>query len=132
MHRGFLKVGILLGLFSVILGAFGAHFLKQHFPDNIVNTFETAVRYQFYHSFALLINGILYKEFPNNEIRRAGRNFIGGIILFCGSLYLLIIINLNHNIHFNWIGSITPVGGVLFIAGWLKLFLGLKKEKNKI
>ena len=69
MHKGFLKTAALLGVFSVVLGAFAAHSLKQTISDYAVGIFETGVRYQFYHVFALLACGILYKEFQNKFIK---------------------------------------------------------------
>ncbi len=86
MHKGFLKTATFLGALSVAFGAFAAHSLKQHVSDYAVSIFETAVRYQFYHVFALLVAGILYKEFHHNLIRWAGNLFVVGIILFSGSL----------------------------------------------
>ncbi|MEZ5029183.1 MAG: DUF423 domain-containing protein [Ferruginibacter sp.] len=91
-----------------------------------MQVFETAVRYQFFHVFALLAAGILYKDFTNKLIRWAGYFFITGIILFCGSLYLLCYVK-QQALPFNWIGAITPFGGAAFIAGWLCLFAGLNK-----
>jgi uncharacterized membrane protein YgdD (TMEM256/DUF423 family) len=129
MHKGFLKTGVLLGAFSVILGAFAAHTLKQTISDYAVSIFETGVRYQFYHAFALLAVGILYKEFPNRFLTAAGILFILGIILFCGSLYGLAFIKGAVLAGYNWVGVITPFGGLCFIAGWLSLFFGLNSKR---
>jgi uncharacterized membrane protein YgdD (TMEM256/DUF423 family) len=126
MHKGFLKTATLLGALSVALGAFAAHSLKQHISDYAVSIFETAVRYQFYHSFALLAVGILYKEFPNKFIQWAGKLFIAGIIFFCISLYILTFIKAAVLPAYDWVGAITPIGGLCFIFGWLCLFLGIK------
>jgi uncharacterized membrane protein YgdD (TMEM256/DUF423 family) len=127
MHKPFIKTAALLGALSVMLGAFAAHGLKQVLsPDNL-QIFETAVRYQFYHVFALLAVGILYKEFPGKFMQWAGRLFIAGIILFSGSLYLLCYVK--HNaLPLNWLGAITPFGGVAFIAGWVMLFWAVLKR----
>ena len=76
MHKSFLKIATLLGALAVLLGAFGAHSLKQVVSDNAVNTFETGVRYQFYHVFALLAAGLIYKDFTNKWISYAGKFFI--------------------------------------------------------
>src|SRR6188472_3320915 len=89
MHKDFLRTAAVLGLLSVALGAFAAHGLKKSISADAVNIFETGVRYQFYHVFALLAAGILYKEFPNKFIRWAGIFFIAGVFLFSGSLYCL-------------------------------------------
>lgn len=128
MHKSFLKTATLLGALSVILGAFAAHKLKELFtPDNL-SVFETAVRYQFYHVFALLAVGILYANFSSAKMRWAGYLFILGIILFSGSLYLLCYIKYSGAAGLNWIGAITPVGGAAFIAGWLMLFVAVSKK----
>ena len=127
MHKLFLKTAAITGALSVILGAFAAHGLKQLLsPDNL-QIFETAVRYQFYHVFALLMTGILYKEFPGKLMKWAGRFFIIGMILFCGSLYLLCYVKYAE-LTFNWLGAITPFGGAAFIAGWALLFVALMKR----
>ena len=90
MDKGFLKIAALLGAFSVALGAFGAHALKGRLTVYAIEIFETAVKYQFYHVFALLAVGILYKDFPGKLLNWAGRLFIAGIILFSGSFVLLV------------------------------------------
>ena len=129
MHKGFLKTATLLGALSVALGAFGAHALKQHVSDYAVSIFETGVRYQFYHAFALLVSGILYKEFPNKFIKWSGKLFIVGIIFFCASLYALTFVKAAVLPGYDWIGAITPFGGLSFIAGWLCLFFGMIRNK---
>ena len=129
MHKGFLKIAALFGALSVALGAFAAHSLKQHVSDYAVNIFETGVRYQFYHAFALLASGILYKDFPNKFIKWSGKLFIAGIILFCASLYILTFIKAAVLPGYDWVGAITPLGGVSFIVGWLCLFLGITAKK---
>ena len=128
MHKGFLKAAALIGLLSVVLGAFTAHTLKGMISDHAIAVFETAVRYQFYHAFALLATGILYQEFKFKTIVWAGRFFIAGIILFSGSLYCLAAAQAMVQPGYNWIGAITPVGGLCFIAGWFLLFLSFFKK----
>ena len=127
MHKGFIKTAAILGSLSVALGAFAAHTLKEKLAADALNIFETAVRYQFYHVFALLAAGILYKEFPNKFIKWSG---ITGIIFFCGSLYLLTYIKDAALTNYNWVGAITPIGGLAFISGWVFLFLALLKTKS--
>lgn len=127
MHKGFLKTAALIGALSVILGAFAAHGLKQILSPDVLQIFETAVRYQFYHVFALLAVGILYKEYPGKWMKWSGYFFITGMILFSGSLYLLCYVK--HNAFpLNWLGAITPFGGAAFIAGWVLLFAGIVKR----
>ena len=128
MQKSFLKTAAFLGALSVILGAFGAHALKQLVSDKSLSTFETGVRYQFYHVAALFITGILYKEFTNNYLQWAGRLFCLGMLLFSGSLYLLSFIELANMPGLKWIGAITPIGGVCFISGWLMLAIGIQKK----
>jgi uncharacterized membrane protein YgdD (TMEM256/DUF423 family) len=128
MHKGFLKTASIFGLISVALGAFAAHSLKQHISDYALGIFETGVRYQFYHVFALLASGILYKDFQNKFIKLSGALFITGIILFSGSLYLLTYIKAAMVPGYNWVGAITPFGGLCFIVGWVFLFAGVFKK----
>lgn len=129
MHKGFIKTAAILGALSVMLGAFGAHALKQFVTDNTISVFETGVRYQFYHVFALLAAGILYKDFSGKPLRWAGIFFITGIILFSGSLYILTCIKGFDMAGYKWIGAITPFGGLSFILGWLCLFLSVFTNK---
>ena len=127
MHKGFIKTAALLGSLTVMLGAFAAHGLKQILTVDTLQIFETAVRYQFYHVFALLGVGILYAAFPGKFIKWAGNLFIAGIIIFSGSLYLLCYVKQNQ-LPLNWIGAITPFGGAAFIIGWIMIFLAVVKR----
>ena len=127
MHKGFIKTAAILGALSVMLGAFAAHGLKKILSADDLQIFETAVRYQFYHVFALLAIGILYKEFPGKLMVWSGRLFIAGIIIFSGSLYLLCYVKYNQ-LPLNWVGAITPFGGAAFIAGWVMLLLAVVKR----
>ena len=127
MHKGFLKTAALTGALSVILGAFAAHSLQHLLSADSLQVFETAVRYQFYHVFALLAVAVLYKEFPVKLMIWAGRLFIAGMILFSGSLYLLCYVKY-HEMPLNWLGAITPFGGAAFIAGWIMLFCAVIKR----
>ncbi len=123
MNKIFLTAGALFAAVAVICGAFGAHFLKTKLSAEGLQTFETAVRYQFYHAFALLVTGILYKEFSNKLLKWAGNLFIAGIILFSGSLYILCGVQ-----SLKWIGAITPFGGLCFITGWILLAAVITKK----
>ena len=128
MHKTFLQVAALLGALSVAFGAFGAHALKKVLPEAALTIFETGVRYQFYHVFALAIVGVLYKDYPGKWMLWAGNLFIIGMLLFCGSLYMLTYFKAVDKPDFNWVGAITPLGGLAFIAGWGCIFLGLYKS----
>src|SRR6266478_3706476 len=117
MNKSFLITAALLGALSVSLGAFGAHALKSKIPADALEIFETSVRYQFYHVFALLAAGMLTQYFPGSLITWSGRLFIAGMILFCGSLYLLVYFKASGNQQMNWLGAVTPFGGLCFISG---------------
>lgn len=129
MYKPALTTGALLAGLAVVLGAFGAHKLKEYLDLAELATFETGVRYQFYHSFALLFTGIIYGSFPFRPVKLASTFFITGIVLFSGSLYLLSFLNATGTVGLKGIGIITPVGGLFFIAGWACLLLGLAKKK---
>lgn len=127
MHKTFLTLASLLGALSVALGAFGAHGLKKIVPPETVQTFQTGVQYQFYHTIALFLAAILYKEYPHNLIVWAGYAFIAGIVLFSGSLYALTALHDTQSVGLRRIGIITPIGGLLFILGWIFLLVGIRK-----
>lgn len=114
--------GVLAGM-AVAIGAFGAHGLKEILTANQrAETFELAVKYQFYHSFALLITGLLMNFYGDRKLRLAGVFFLIGIILFSGSLYILSLTGITK------LGAVTPLGGVGFIVGWVLLVLGVAKR----
>ena len=132
MSRRFIQYAALLGALSVALGAFGAHNLKKILDESSLATFETGVRYQFYHTFALLVIGILYRRMPTKLMEWSGILFISGIVLFCGSLYVLTFLQAVENVGLKGIGAITPLGGVCFIAGWICLFIQALKPSTHI
>lgn len=129
MHKGFLRAGAIAGMLSVILGAFAAHGLKGMIGDHAIATFETGVRYQFYHALALMFTGILFREFNSGKTRAAGWFFLAGILLFSGSLYFLTYLQATVQPGLRWVGAITPFGGVCFIGGWFMLFLAFFRKK---
>ena len=130
MSKVFLLIAALLGALSVVLGAFAAHGLKKIIPADAITTFETGVRYQFYHTFALLAVGILLERFPAQSLVLSGYSFIAGIVLFSGSLYALALLNSTGNVGISKIGIITPFGGLFFILGWILLFIGIMKRTS--
>lgn len=131
MHKPSLISGTLFAALAVILGAFGAHALKQVLTPDLLVTFETGVRYQFYHSFALIATGIIYGFAPQKLLKNAYALFLLGIILFSGSLYALTLLKANGQVGLGGVGIITPIGGLCFIVGWLLLTLGIAKSGNK-
>ena len=130
MHKGFLKAGVILTALAVMLGAFGAHGLRPLLSETELVTYETAVRYQFYHSFALIITGILFREFTPRFLKLAGWTFCIGLLIFCGSLYLLTMMRLSHQPGFEWLGAITPLGGICFVLGWIFLLVAVSGKNH--
>jgi uncharacterized membrane protein YgdD (TMEM256/DUF423 family) len=121
----FLMVAAVMGALAVIAGAMLAHQLKHRMTGEALEIYETAVRYQFYHVFALLATGILSEKFPGSFINRAGNCFIVGVILFCGSLYCISgLMTMGKDIPFA-VGILTPAGGLLFILGWIFLAIAV-------
>lgn len=108
-----IAVGAVCGAVAVGIGAFGAHGLKPHLTAEMQAVFETGVRYHFLHAFALMACGILARIAPHFRASLPGWAFLLGTILFSGSLYALALTEAS------WLGAVTPVGGVLFIAGWI-------------
>ncbi|MBX9851929.1 MAG: DUF423 domain-containing protein [Cytophagaceae bacterium] len=122
MQKLFLIISAVLGALSVMIGAFGAHKLKDHLAKiGRSDVFETAVKYQFYHTFALLALGLLLFKFQHKLLDYAGWCFIGGVIIFSGSLYILCLTNVG-----KW-GAVTPIGGLLLIIGWVLMAWGIAK-----
>jgi uncharacterized membrane protein YgdD (TMEM256/DUF423 family) len=126
MNKNFLVVASLLGALTVALGAMAAHRLRETLPPNLASAFETGVRYQFYHVFALFIVGICMKWYSNRWMTRAGNCFILGIGLFSGSLYALALLKITESGGSKYIGWITPVGGLVLILGWIFLLVGFQ------
>ena len=123
MRKTFLRIGALVAMAAVILGAFGAHSLEEVIEPERLATYDIGVRYQFYHAFALIATGVLLYFGKKNFLQYAGWLFAAGIVLFSGSLYLLSLQDVI-DIPTAILGPITPIGGLLFIAGWILFFLG--------
>lgn len=122
----FVGVGALSALISVAAGAFGAHALKQRLPADLLAIFETAARYQMYHALALCLVGVLALRSPSGMLAASGWLFLAGTLLFSGSLYVLALSGVR------WLGAVTPLGGLCFMAGWLLLAIaafGLVAER---
>jgi uncharacterized membrane protein YgdD (TMEM256/DUF423 family) len=124
MDRTFLSIGASSAFLAVALGAFGAHILKKHLSTEMLSVFETGVRYQMYHSLGLILAVIALKDYPGKEMAVTAWLFTVGIILFSGSLYLLSISGIK------WLGAITPVGGLAFLAGWANWVIIVWKRKR--
>jgi uncharacterized membrane protein YgdD (TMEM256/DUF423 family) len=115
MDRTFALLGALLAFLAVGAGAFGAHALRERLAPDLLDVFETAARYQMYHALGLLAVAWAADRWPGGASLAAGWLFVAGIVLFSGSLYLLSLSGVR------WLGAITPLGGLAFLAGWLAL-----------
>jgi uncharacterized membrane protein YgdD (TMEM256/DUF423 family) len=115
MDRLFFSLGAASGALGVAAGAFGAHALKARLAPDLLAVFDTAARYQMMHALALLAAAWAVTRWPGLAARVAGLCFAAGTLLFCGSLYLMVATGARA------LGAITPLGGVLFIAGWIAL-----------
>jgi len=115
--------GIFFCALSVIMGAFGAHALKDRLSEYSMSIYDKAVLYQFFHAFAILFVAVLNKVIDTQDFSISGILLIIGILLFSGSLFILAITDIK------WLGAITPIGGTLFIIGWLILFIKILKIK---
>jgi uncharacterized membrane protein YgdD (TMEM256/DUF423 family) len=108
-----LQLGGVFSFLSVAIGAFGAHSLKARLTElGTLETFETAVRYQMFHSIAIFLCAILMGQFKELDLSTAAYSFAAGILIFSGSLYILSLTGIK------WLGAITPLGGVAFLLGW--------------
>jgi uncharacterized membrane protein YgdD (TMEM256/DUF423 family) len=130
MRKTFLRLGAALLIIAVILGAFGAHGLEGKITAERLDTFETGVRYHFYHAFAILILGVLLYFRKTPLMITAGYLFLAGILLFSGSIYLIAVSDI-FDLPLELIGPITPVGGSLFILGWI-IFLVSTYQTNQL
>ena len=123
----FVGMGAVFGLLAVAFGAFGAHALKGSLPVNMLAAYQTGVQYQFFHALALLLVAVLLQLGSGGErfLHWSGKLFVAGIILFSGSLYGLALGGPT------WLGPVTPLGGLCFLAAWALLFMaGLKMKQN--
>lgn len=125
-NKSILRLAAILGTLAVAIGAFGAHglapLLVQYGREA---TFETAVKYHFYHTLAIFLVGVLQATGQVNKFfSYSVYSFLSGILVFSGSLYVLSLTNAS------WLGAVTPIGGLAFILGWIFLFVGSGKSFN--
>ena len=122
LDRAFISLGSLSGCLAVAAGAFAAHALRDRLSADLLEVFQTGASYQMYHALALVAVGILLPRFSISGsawLTAAGWLFVGGTILFSGSLYALALSGARV------LGAVTPLGGVAFLLGWLALALGI-------
>jgi uncharacterized membrane protein YgdD (TMEM256/DUF423 family) len=124
MAKTYLLIAALNGFIAVALGAFGAHGLKHRLSTDLLAVYQTGVQYHFYHTLALLAVGLLMLQWPlNHSLRWSALLFCIGIVIFSGSLYVLSISGVR------WLGAITPIGGIAFLAGWIMLAVAISKAE---
>ena len=110
--NAFVGLGAVFAGVAVVLGAFGAHALRATLTPEDLATFEVGVRYQMYHALALFVVAWATTHWQSTTLAAAGWAFVAGIVVFSGSLYVLVLTGQR------WLGAITPLGGVAFIVGW--------------
>lgn len=130
-----LCIAAVSGAVAVALGAFGAHGLetlieKGEIDNARIETWNTAVQYHFYHTFALCVLAFATPHLSKKWMRNSKVAFLSGICIFSGSLYLLTLSPLFGSSEWSWLGAVTPLGGLAFIAGWIFLFLAAKKSSE--
>jgi uncharacterized membrane protein YgdD (TMEM256/DUF423 family) len=118
------KIGALMAMLSVVLGAFGAHALKDKLTSDMMDVYQTGVQYHMFHAVGILLISLLIERLPGQRLALwAARLLLAGIVLFSGSLYALALSGIDA------LGAITPLGGVAFIAGWICLALAARSPK---
>ena len=123
MNNSSLQFGVGYAMVAVVLGAFAAHGLKPLLSTGQLASWQTAVEYQFYHAFALMIIGLLQAQRSSALLRYSGYLLALGTLLFSGSIYGLCLTE------FKWLGPITPIGGTLLISGWFLMLIALKQKR---
>ena len=125
MSKTYLLIAALNGFLAVALGAFGAHGLKQKLGADMLTVYQTGVQYHFYHTLALFGVALLMLQLPQSTaLRWSALLFSVGIVIFSGSLYVLATTGIR------WLGAITPLGGVAFLAGWIMLAVAVWSWKT--
>jgi len=118
--KHWILTGIALAALAVVIGAFGAHIIKDRVSQNDLRIFETGVKYQFYHALGIILIGILGFHYNPADLESSSRFMVAGIGIFSGSLYALVLTGNR------WLGAITPIGGICFIIGWILLFIKIR------
>jgi uncharacterized membrane protein YgdD (TMEM256/DUF423 family) len=135
MQKRYILFAGISGALAVALGAMAAHMLKSKAEAGLITmndlqAFETAAKYQMYHSVVLLLLALFSERLNAKLIKKSAFCFMSGIVLFSGSLYLLSTSSLLGITNLKWLGPVTPIGGLFLISGWLLLaFSAAEKEK---
>lgn len=120
MSYFFFRLGCVLAGLAVALGAFGAHGLRARVTPDLLVVFETGARYHMYHALAIVAVGLALDRWPAAGVSAAGWLFLAGIVLFSGSLYAMTLTGAR------WLGAVTPLGGLAFLAGWVLLAIAVR------
>ena len=128
MENKYFKVGVIFALTSVILGAFGAHLLKDLLSATELSSFKTGIRYQMFHALGIIILSLNQDKFTG-KLYRVLQIMSFGVVLFSFSIYLLSLQNIL-NIKLSFLGVITPIGGLFLISSWILLFFIVKKNSS--
>ena len=129
----YIKTGFAIAAFCGLLGAFASHFLKDLLGESELAIFDTGTKYLFYHALAIIIVSLNSRKFNQSILDLAIFLFLGGMVFFTGSLYLLSTMAIWGDESYEWLGALTPIGGTLFISGWFMLIVkGLKNSTDKI
>lgn len=128
MNNKTVITGAVIIVIAIVLGAFGAHALKEKLDANQLNSFETGVRYQMYHGFALMILGLNATKFTF-DLKWVGSFLLLGTILFSGSIYGLSLQSI-FEMKLSFLGPVTPIGGMSMIIGWSVFIVQLMRQKN--
>lgn len=121
--RFFIVAAAISGFICVALGAFASHLLKNQLSERLYEVLQTGIQYQMFHTLALLLVALLFKGQMSALLRWTGAAFLTGILLFCGSLYLLALSGQH------WLGAVTPIGGTLFLIGWACLAVAAYRQR---
>ena len=119
-----------MGILAVAMGAFGSHFLKERLSPESLSAYKTAVDYHFIHTIAIFCTALLYRIYRIKGLFFIGLFFLGGILLFSGSLYLLAAEDLLGISSFKFIGFITPIGGLALMGCWASIFFTMIRIKT--
>jgi len=131
MNKIYLSIGGLLLLLAVITGAFGAHLIENQLGPKAAGIFDTGVKYQFYHGLGIILVEVIRKDLQSRLLRFAIYSFVVGIICFSGSLYVLAFKDMMGPA-IQYVGPITPIGGLFFVIGWTLFIAGVLRAKPKI
>jgi uncharacterized membrane protein YgdD (TMEM256/DUF423 family) len=127
MNKSAVIIGVVMMVIAIILGAFGAHGLKEHLTPEKLNTFEVGVRYQIYHGLAFLILGLSADKFQFS-LKRPIQFIFAGVLMFSVSIYFLAIQEML-GVSLKFLGPVTPLGGVLMIIGWILFLVKIIRSK---